>query len=72
MQMGMLGNPIKAEARGIYICNHALPLDIFLVIWLTPAGTVGIAKKEVSIYHFSAKSPLSPHPNSSSQLIVSF
>jgi lysophosphatidate acyltransferase len=56
--MWMLGNPINIEGmeysktRGIYICNHASPLDIFLVMWLTPTGTVGIAKKEVSISVF--------------------
>ncbi|KAF3325669.1 1-acyl-sn-glycerol-3-phosphate acyltransferase-like isoform X1 [Carex littledalei] len=62
--MWILGNPIKIEGmefsktRGIYICNHASPLDIFLVMWLTPTGTVGIAKKEVSIYHFFGNSQL--------------
>lgn len=53
--MWILGNPIKIEGaefsneRAIYICNHASPIDIFLVMWLTPTGTVGIAKKEVSL-----------------------
>ncbi|XP_020682066.1 1-acyl-sn-glycerol-3-phosphate acyltransferase-like isoform X2 [Dendrobium catenatum] len=52
--MWILGNPIKIEGsefsntRAIYICNHASPLDIFLVMWLTPTGSVGIAKKEVA------------------------
>ncbi|XP_024528979.1 1-acyl-sn-glycerol-3-phosphate acyltransferase isoform X1 [Selaginella moellendorffii] len=52
----ILGNPIKitgaehANAKAIYICNHASPLDIFLVMWLTPLGTVGIAKKEIIWY----------------------
>lgn len=51
--MWILGNPIKIEGaeyskeRAIYISNHASPIDIFLVMWLTPTGTVGIAKKEV-------------------------
>lgn len=51
--MWILGNPITIEGsefsntRAIYICNHASPIDIFLVMWLTPTGTVGIAKKEV-------------------------
>ncbi|KAH7662101.1 1-acylglycerol-3-phosphate O-acyltransferase protein [Dioscorea alata] len=51
MLMWILGNPITIEGseyantRGIYICNHASPLDIFLVMWLTPTGTVGIAKE---------------------------
>lgn len=51
--MWILGNPIKIEGaeyckeRAIYISNHASPIDIFLTMWLTPTGTVGIAKKEV-------------------------
>ncbi|KAL5972661.1 hypothetical protein ACLOJK_039466 [Asimina triloba] len=50
--MWILGNPIKIEGaefsntRAIYICNHASPIDLFLLMWLTPTGTVGIAKKE--------------------------
>ncbi|PAN40191.1 hypothetical protein PAHAL_7G298100 [Panicum hallii] len=56
MLLWILGNPIKVEglehlrARGIFICNHASPLDIFLVMWLAPTGTVGIAKKEIIWY----------------------
>lgn len=55
LQMWILGNPIKIEGaeydkeRAIYISNHASPIDIFLIMWLTPTGTVGIAKKEVMI-----------------------
>lgn len=51
--MWILGNPVKIEGdeftneRAIYISNHASPLDIFPIMWLTPTGTVGIAKKEV-------------------------
>ncbi|XP_043688850.1 1-acyl-sn-glycerol-3-phosphate acyltransferase-like isoform X1 [Telopea speciosissima] len=54
--MWILGNPIKIEGaefsktRAIYISNHASPLDVFLVMWLTPTGTVGIAKKEIVWY----------------------
>lgn len=54
--MLILGNPIKiegaehAKTRGIYISNHASPIDIFLTMWLTPTGTVGIAKKEIIWY----------------------
>ncbi|KAK6229714.1 hypothetical protein SCA6_018665 [Theobroma cacao] len=54
--MWILGNPIKIEGtefsneRAIYICNHASPIDIFLIMWLTPTGTVGIAKKEIIWY----------------------
>ena len=31
----------------IYVSNHASMLDIFLGMWLCPAGGCGIAKKEV-------------------------
>ncbi|PIN20970.1 1-acyl-sn-glycerol-3-phosphate acyltransferase [Handroanthus impetiginosus] len=56
MLMWILGNPIKMEGaeysneRAIYISNHASPIDIFLIMWLTPTGTVGIAKKEIIFY----------------------
>uniref|UniRef100_A0A1D1Y105 1-acyl-sn-glycerol-3-phosphate acyltransferase n=1 Tax=Anthurium amnicola TaxID=1678845 RepID=A0A1D1Y105_9ARAE len=56
LMMQILGNPVKIEGsefsntKAIYICNHASPLDIFLVMWLTPTGTVGIAKKEIIWY----------------------
>ncbi|CAL9207580.1 unnamed protein product [Musa hybrid cultivar] len=56
LMMWILGNPIKIQGsefsatRAIYICNHASPIDIFLVMWLTPIGTVGIAKKEIIWY----------------------
>ncbi|KAK7276823.1 hypothetical protein RIF29_17969 [Crotalaria pallida] len=56
MLMLILGNPIKIEGaeysneRAIYISNHASPIDIFLMMWLTPTGTVGIAKKEIIWY----------------------
>lgn len=51
--MWILGNHVTIEGaefsnkRSIYICNHASLLDVFLVMWLTPTGSVGIAKKEV-------------------------
>ncbi|CAA6658220.1 unnamed protein product [Spirodela intermedia] len=54
--MTILGNPITikgsefASTRAIYICNHTSPLDIFLIMWQTPIGTVGIAKKEIIWY----------------------
>ncbi|KAL8033569.1 hypothetical protein ABFX02_13G167900 [Erythranthe guttata] len=56
IMMSILGNPIKIEGaeysneRAIYISNHASPIDIFLIMWLTPTGTVGIAKKEIIYY----------------------
>ena len=55
LQMWIFGNPIRIEGtefsneRAIYVCNHASPMDIFLMLWLTPTGIVGIAKKEVHI-----------------------
>ncbi|KAJ6887101.1 hypothetical protein NC651_027455 [Populus alba x Populus x berolinensis] len=63
LQMWILGNPIRIEGAGfsneraIYVCNHASPMDIFLMMWLTPTGTVGIAKKEVA--HAVVKNNLS-------------
>ncbi|XP_062170125.1 1-acyl-sn-glycerol-3-phosphate acyltransferase-like isoform X2 [Alnus glutinosa] len=56
LMMWILGNPMRIEGaefsnkRAIYISNHASPLDIFLIMWLTPTGTVGIAKKEIIWY----------------------
>ncbi|KAL7087909.1 hypothetical protein ACP275_13G097100 [Erythranthe tilingii] len=56
IMMWILGNPIKIEGaeysneRAIYVSNHASPIDIFLVMWLIPTGTVGIAKKEIIYY----------------------
>ncbi|KAH1150471.1 hypothetical protein GYH30_044467 [Glycine max] len=53
--MWILGNPKKIEGaeysneRAIYISNHASPIDIFLIMWLTPIDTIGIAKEEVII-----------------------
>ncbi|GAB4849664.1 1-acyl-sn-glycerol-3-phosphate acyltransferase [Ancistrocladus abbreviatus] len=54
--MWILGNPIKIEGvehsknKAVYISNHASPIDIILIMWLTPTGTVGIAKKEIIWY----------------------
>lgn len=56
LMMLILGNPVKVEGTdysdktAIYISNHASPIDIFLIMWLTPTGTVGIAKKEIIWY----------------------
>lgn len=36
----------------IYVSNHTSALDVFLAMWLSPMGTVGIAKKEVIYYPF--------------------
>ncbi|XP_015577135.2 1-acyl-sn-glycerol-3-phosphate acyltransferase isoform X1 [Ricinus communis] len=54
--MWILGNPLKIEGvefsneKAIYISNHSSPIDIFLIMWLTPTGTVGVAKKEIIWY----------------------
>lgn len=54
--MWILGNPINIEGgehsnkKAIYICNHASPIDVFLVMWLIPTGSVAIAKKEIIFY----------------------
>jgi 1-acyl-sn-glycerol-3-phosphate acyltransferase len=43
---------VRADRPAIYACNHTSILDAFTTIWLTPAGTVGVAKKEVFYYPF--------------------
>ncbi|KAI4340044.1 hypothetical protein MLD38_024919 [Melastoma candidum] len=54
--MWILGNPVKIEGKeysqekAIYICNHCSPIDVILIMWLVPTGTVGIAKKEIIWY----------------------
>lgn len=40
----------RADRPAIYACNHTSILDAFTTIWLTPYGTVGVAKKEVFYY----------------------
>ncbi|PHT43911.1 1-acyl-sn-glycerol-3-phosphate acyltransferase [Capsicum baccatum] len=59
--MWILGNPITiegleySEETAIYISNHASLIDIFLIMWLTPTGTVGVAKKEIIWYLFTGQ-----------------
>ena len=43
---------VSAARPAIYACNHTSILDAFTTIWLTPRGTVGVAKKEVFFYPF--------------------
>lgn len=43
---------IGPDRPAIYACNHTSILDAFTTIWLTPRGTVGVAKKEVFFYPF--------------------
>ena len=35
----------RADRPAIYANNHTSILDAFTTIWLTPSGTVGVAKK---------------------------
>jgi len=42
----------RADRPAIYACNHTSILDAFTTIWLTPRGTVGVAKREVIYYPF--------------------
>lgn len=41
---------LNRDRPAIYISNHSSILDIFLAIWLSPVGTVGVAKREVALY----------------------
>jgi 1-acyl-sn-glycerol-3-phosphate acyltransferase len=43
---------VSPDRPAIYANNHTSILDAFTTIWLTPAGTVGVAKKEVFYYPF--------------------
>lgn len=43
---------LDADRPAIYISNHTSIVDIFLAIWLSPVGTVGVAKKQVVYYPF--------------------
>lgn len=41
---------VQIDRPAIYISNHTSVLDIFLGIWLSPMGTVGIAKESIVYY----------------------
>jgi len=43
---------VRADRPAIYAANHTSTLDAFTTVWLTPAGTVGVAKKEILYYPF--------------------
>jgi 1-acyl-sn-glycerol-3-phosphate acyltransferase len=43
---------VSADRPAIYAPNHTSILDAFTTVWLTPRGTVGVAKKEVLFYPF--------------------
>ncbi|GKV50600.1 hypothetical protein SLEP1_g57303 [Rubroshorea leprosula] len=55
--MWFLRNPVKIEGteffnkRAIYISNHAYPIDIFLIMWLTPTGHCWHCKGRGEYYH---------------------
>jgi lysophosphatidate acyltransferase len=56
--MWLSGCPLTIEGRheldgnrpALYISNHTSIVDLFLGMWLSPVGTVGVAKKEVVWY----------------------
>ena len=43
---------LDRKRPAIYVSNHTSVMDIFIAIWLSPFGTVGVAKKEVLVYPF--------------------
>ena len=43
---------LRVDRPAIYAFNHTSILDAFTTVWLTPSGTVGVAKKEVFYYPF--------------------
>src|SRR5262249_50832965 len=46
--------PARAQAAfpAIYVSNHTSIIDNFLGMWLSPVGTVGVAKKEIVYFPF--------------------
>ena len=43
---------LSKDRPAIIVSNHTSIVDIFLAIWFSPFGTVGVAKKEVMYYPF--------------------
>jgi lysophosphatidate acyltransferase len=41
---------LDASRPAIYVSNHTSTFDPFLAMWLSPVGTVGVAKKQVVYY----------------------
>lgn len=37
----------NAAGPAIFVSNHTSTLDLFVAMWLSPLGTVGVAKKEI-------------------------
>ena len=54
--MWLSGCPLSIQGRedmarpALYVSNHTSIFDIFLGMWLSPLGTVGVAKKEIVWY----------------------
>ena len=48
------GGPARLQAAfpAIYVSNHSSIIDNFLGMWLSPVGTVGVAKKEIVYFPF--------------------
>ena len=42
----------RSAAPALYVGNHTSIMDAFTSIWVTPIGTVGLAKKEIIFYPF--------------------
>lgn len=41
---------LDPERPAVYISNHTSIVDLFLGMWISPVGTVGVAKKQVVFY----------------------
>ncbi len=41
---------LDASRPALYVSNHTSIVDIFLAMWISPVGTVGVAKKQVAFY----------------------
>lgn len=56
--MKLSGCPLSIQGRehldperpALYVSNHTSILDLFLGMWISPVGTVGVAKKQVVYY----------------------
>jgi lysophosphatidate acyltransferase len=41
---------LDADRPALFISNHSSIVDLFLAMWISPVGTVGVAKKQVIWY----------------------
>ena len=48
----IVGREEHGRQPGIYVSNHTSVFDIFLGMWLSPTGTVGVGKRSVVLYPF--------------------